>query len=161
MKELAIQGLCLVAGAELLAVLLRITPYALWIGGAALVVLLLALRRLVGSGNQADQGESDSADLGESLRHWLTGTETLIHWSESTRRDWDRHLRPILARRFEMTTGQRRAKNADEFEATGKMMFGADLWCWVDPTDVAQTGGREPGPGRATLEEILARLEQG
>jgi hypothetical protein len=30
----------------------------------------------------------------------------------------------------------------------------------VNPDNVAQTGGHEPGPGRATLEEILERLEQ-
>jgi hypothetical protein len=40
------------------------------------------------------------------------------------------------------------------------MLFGAELWAWVDPNNVARTGGREPGPGRATLEEILDRLEK-
>jgi hypothetical protein len=34
------------------------------------------------------------------------------------------------------------------------------MWGWVDQENIARTGGREPGPGRAALEEILQRLEQ-
>jgi hypothetical protein len=30
----------------------------------------------------------------------------------------------------------------------------------VNPNNVAATGSREPGPGRATLAEILDRLEE-
>ena len=97
--------------------------------------------------------------LEESLRSWLSRTETLIHRSESTRADWDRHLRPMLARRFAITTGQHQAKDPAAFDATGQMLFGPQLWAWVDPNNVAQTGAREPGPGRATLAEILERLE--
>jgi hypothetical protein len=40
------------------------------------------------------------------------------------------------------------------------MLFGAELWGWVNPDNVADTGGREAGPGRAALQEILQRLEQ-
>ncbi len=40
------------------------------------------------------------------------------------------------------------------------MLFGEDLWEWVNPNNVARTGDRQPGPGRATLEAILQRLEQ-
>jgi hypothetical protein len=40
------------------------------------------------------------------------------------------------------------------------MLFGPQLWAWVNPNNVAQTGAREPAPGRATLAEILERLEQ-
>ena len=95
----------------------------------------------------------------ETLRSWLTRTETLIRRSESTRTDWDRHLRPMLARRFAITTGQSQAKDPAAFDATGQMLFGPQLWAWVNPNNVAQTGAREPGPGRATLAEILERLE--
>jgi hypothetical protein len=66
----------------------------------------------------------------------------------------------MLARRFAITTGQKQSKDPVAFHATGRMLFGAELWAWVDPNNVAQTGGREPGPGRATLERILERLEQ-
>jgi hypothetical protein len=30
----------------------------------------------------------------------------------------------------------------------------------VDPSDISRTGSREPGPGSATLEEILRRMER-
>jgi hypothetical protein len=94
------------------------------------------------------------------LRRWLSSTQTTICWSDSTRADWDRHLRPMLARRFAIATGQRQAKDPATFSATGQMLFGAELWKWVDPNNVTRTGSREPGPGRGALEEILQKLEQ-
>lgn len=87
-------------------------------------------------------------------------TETTIRWSESTRADWDRHLRPMLARRFEIATGHRQAKDPVAFAATGRMLFGDELWEWVNLNNVTHTGDRQPGPGRAALEEILQKLEQ-
>ncbi|PRC61304.1 hypothetical protein C6A85_10220, partial [Mycobacterium sp. ITM-2017-0098] len=65
-----------------------------------------------------------------SLRRWLSRTETLIAWSESSRSDWDRRLRPMLARQFELAAGQRKAKDARAFESTGRMLFGDELWQW-------------------------------
>jgi hypothetical protein len=65
----------------------------------------------------------------------------------------------MLARRFALTTGQNQAKDPAAFDATGQMLFGPQLWAWVDPNNVVQTGAHEPGPGRATLAEILERLE--
>ena len=99
-------------------------------------------------------------DLGDSSRRWLATTETTIRWSESTRVDWDRHLRPMLARRYEIATGQRLAKDPAAFQATGQMLFGAELWEWVNPNDIRRAAEHQPGPGRATFEEILRRLEQ-
>ena len=98
--------------------------------------------------------------LEESLRGWLSRTETLIQRSESTRADWDRHLRPMLARQFEIATGQKQAKDPAAFDATGRMLFGEELWAWVDPNNVSRTGAREPGPGRAALRRSCERLEQ-
>ena len=40
------------------------------------------------------------------------------------------------------------------------MLFGDELWQWVDPENVSRTGGHEPGPGRDALDEILQRLER-
>jgi hypothetical protein len=59
-----------------------------------------------------------------------------------------------------MATGQRQAKDHVAFHATGGMLFGAELWAWVDPQNVSRTGGSEPGPGRDALDQILQRLEQ-
>jgi hypothetical protein len=66
----------------------------------------------------------------------------------------------MLARRFAITTGQSQAKDPAAFDATGRMLFGPQLWAWVNPNNVAQSDGGEAGPGRATLAEILERLEQ-
>jgi hypothetical protein len=90
----------------------------------------------------------------------MSQTETLICRAESTRTDWDRHLRPRLAREFASATGQRQAKDPAAFIATGQMLFGPELWQWVDPDNVARKGGDAPGPGRGVLDEILERLER-
>jgi hypothetical protein len=90
----------------------------------------------------------------------MSRTETLISWSESTRSDWDRHLRPMLARQFGIATGQKQNKNPVAFRATGRMLFGDELWAWVDPDNVARTDKQGPGPGRSALDEILRKLEQ-
>ena len=66
----------------------------------------------------------------------------------------------MLARQFEMATGQKRIKDREAYHATGQMLFGADLWVWVDPENVARRGADEPGPGREALDQILQRLER-
>jgi hypothetical protein len=95
-----------------------------------------------------------------ALDRWLSRTEILVNRAGSTRREWDRHLRPMLARQFEMATGQHQARDRAAFAATGRMLFGPQLWVWVDPDGIAPAAGDEPGPGRAVLDEILARLER-
>jgi hypothetical protein len=145
MKRLIALGISVVLSAELAALSLHDRRFVLWAAGAAALFALVNAR---------------ANALEESLRSWLSRTQTLIHRSESTRVDWDRHLRPMLARRFAIATGQKQAKDRAAFDATGRTLFGAELWAWVDPNNVAHSGTREPGPGRATLQEILERLEQ-
>lgn len=159
MKRLVILGVCLVVTAELLELMLDARPILLAVSGVAVALLLLAFRRVLGreAAGMPDPADSDAEN---SLRHWVSRTETMIHWSESTRTDWDRHWRPVLARRFENATGQSRRTDPAAFDATGEMLFGEPLWRWVDPSNVADSGGRERGPGRAALEDILQRLEQ-
>jgi hypothetical protein len=159
MKRLLALSVCVVVGIELAALSLHDRRFVLWTAGVAAVFALVNVRRFIGHDVESSPAAASNG-LEDSLRSWLSQTETLIHWSESTRSDWDRHLRPMLARRFAISTGQKQAKDPAGFHATGRMLFGADLWAWVDPNNVARTGGREPGPGRATLEEILERLEQ-
>ncbi|HME74896.1 MAG TPA: hypothetical protein VKI00_04350 [Mycobacterium sp.] len=159
MKRLVALGVSVILSAELAALALHDRRLVLWAAGVAVLFALVNVRQVLGRGVESSPAEASNA-LEESLRSWLSRTETLIHRSESTRLDWDRHLRPMLARRFAITTGQNQAKSPTEFDATGRMLFGPQLWAWVDPNNVAQTGAREPGPGRATLAEILERLEQ-
>jgi hypothetical protein len=66
----------------------------------------------------------------------------------------------MLARQFEMATGQKRIKDRAAYQATGQMLFGAELWTWVDPENVLRSGTEQPGPGREALDEILQRLER-
>ncbi|HZC89519.1 MAG TPA: hypothetical protein VE400_02405 [Mycobacterium sp.] len=159
MKKLIVLGVSLVVSAELAALSLHDRRFVLWGAGAAALFALVNVRQVLGRDVEPSPSPAVNA-LEESLRGWLSRTQTLIHWSESNRSDWDRHLRPMLARRFAIATGQKQAKDPAAFDATGRMLFGAELWAWVDPNNVARTGGREPGPGRATLEEILDRLEK-
>jgi hypothetical protein len=157
MKRLVALGVFVILSAELAALSLHDRRFVLWAAGAAALFALVSARQLLGDVEPPPAAAPNA--LEESLRSWLSRTETLIHRSESTRADWDRHLRPMLARRFAITTGLNQAKDPAAFDATGQMLFGPQLWAWVDPNNVAQTGAREPGPGRATLAEILERLE--
>jgi hypothetical protein len=159
-KKLVAAGVLVVALGEVLAFALLDRRWVVAASGALVAVVLLALRWYL---VRIDTDESPD-DLfnapAESLRRWLSRTETLVSRAESTRRDWDRHMRPMLARQFELATGHRQAKDPAAFRATGTVLFGADLWSWVDPQNISRTGGEEPGPGRAALDEILQRLEQ-
>lgn len=159
MKKVAVVGFSLLVGVELMMLLVADRRAVGWVSATAAVIVLLAVRRrLVDRGPIA--GEPDMNDAEESLRDWIVRTETLIQWSESTRGDWDHHLRPTLAREFFMATGQQQAKDPAAMQATGRMVFGDQLWQWVDPDDVRRSSRGEPGPGRATLDEILHRLER-
>jgi hypothetical protein len=159
MKKLLALGISVILSAELAALALHDRRFVLWAAGAAALFALVNVRQVLGHGADSSPASAPNA-LEESLRSWLSRTETLIRRSESTRTDWDRHLRPMLARRFAITTGLNQAKDPVAFDATGRMLFGPQLWAWVNPNDVAPTGAREPGPGRATLAEILELLEQ-
>lgn len=161
MKTLALQGVLVITAAELVMLMTHQPHLLLWAAGIAVAVPLVGIRRLLTTGG-AGQSETPALadEAGESLRRWLSATEARIRWSESTRADWDRRWRPILASRFEVSTGQRRARNSAAFGATGAMLFGDELWPWVDPGNIAPAGDRGAGPGRAVLEEILSRLEQ-
>jgi hypothetical protein len=160
MKKLVAAGVFIVVLVELVAIAVLDRELVLVVVGVMVALVLLALRFYLVREPGLESGGTVGNDPAQSLRRWLSRTETLISRSESTRRDWDRHLRPMLARQFELATGQRRAKDLTAFHATGTMLFGAELWAWVDPQNVSRTGDSEPGPGRQALDEILRRLEQ-
>jgi len=159
MKKLIALGVSVILCAELTALSLHDRRYVLWIAGTAVFFALVNVRQVLGRQVAPPAPETPNA-LEETLRSWLSRTQTMIHRSESTRADWDRHLRPILARRFAIATGQKQAKDPATFDATGRTLFGPELWMWVNPNNVSCSGVSEPGPGRATLQDILERLEQ-
>jgi hypothetical protein len=149
-------GLFLVAGAEVLALVLGARQWVLPIAGLAVAVFLLATRLSIDAAQHHPAAEGTGDDPAEALRRWKSRTESTIQWADSTRDDWDRHLRPRLAREFVLATRQR---DPVALQATGRIVFGDDLWDWVDPNNVTRGRGREPGPGYAALEEILRRME--
>lgn len=159
MKRVIALGVFLVVVIDLLVLIVHAHRFVPVASGSAVALVLLSLRRLLGHGDEP-AAEPDPDDLGDSLRRWLATTQTTIRWSESTRADWDRHLRPMLARRYEIATGQRLAKDPAAFYSAGRMLFGTELWEWVNPNNVTRSADREPGPGRGALEEILQRLER-
>jgi hypothetical protein len=160
LKKLVAAGLCLVIGVQVLAMLMPDRRHVLVVVGVAVAVTLLALRWFLVRGPVDDADSAGANDAEQSLRRWMSRTETLISWSESSRSDWDRHLRPMLARQFGIATGQKQNKHPEGFRATGRMLFGDELWAWVDPDNVARTDKQKPGPGRSALDEILRKLEQ-
>ncbi|MFB7721113.1 MULTISPECIES: hypothetical protein [unclassified Nocardia] len=95
----------------------------------------------------------------EMLNRWQARAQMLADRSEGSRADWDRHLRPLLAKEFELTSGHRMAKNRRATETAGQLQFGPELWRWVDPANSALRDQTNPAPGRPALDEILRRLQ--
>jgi hypothetical protein len=159
-KAYVVLAVGLIALAELTVVLTPQRETVLVAAGLMAAIGVLGVRWMLTREQREATDASQARDPAESLRRWLTRTETLVARAETTRADWDKHLRPMLARQFELATGQRKSKDARAFEATADMVFGADLWQWVDPDNVSRTGIDEPGPGRGVLDELLQRLER-
>lgn len=153
----------MVAGGFLLVLLTEATVFiidrrwSLAASAAAVVVFAMVLRdSFVGAGSR-HAGEPATDDALESLQRWRSKTEATIRWADSSRASWDRYLRPRLAREFIQAT---RITDPAALAATGAMVFGEELWPWVDPQQTSWAGREQPGPGRDALEEILWRLEQ-
>jgi hypothetical protein len=157
MTRLVGLGLVFVVAIEVFAVVGHLRSLTLVLSGVVVAVILYGLRRSLSADEQPAR-DSDDHSPEEVLRRWLARTEMLIRWADRSRGDWDRHLRPLLAREFQAMTSQQRAKNRAAADATGRMMFGDDLWQWVDPFAVSYADRNQPAPGRAALDAILQRL---
>ena len=105
MKKLVAAGISIVMLVEVMAIAVLDREIVLVVVGAMVAVVLLGLRLYLVR-EPADDSDTVGNDAAESLRRWLSRTETLVSRAESTRRDWDRHLRPMLARQFELPGGQ-------------------------------------------------------
>jgi hypothetical protein len=125
----------------------------------ALGWLVWSLRERSGSGAE-DSIEDMENGPAEMLQRWHARAEMLADRADGTRADWDRHLRPLLAKEFELSSGQRVAKNRRAVEAAGIHQFGPELWRWVDPANSALRDQTSRAPGRAALDEILSRLQR-
>jgi hypothetical protein len=159
-KKLGSAAIVMLIGAQLLALSHPDRRVALWVGVAAAAAVLLTVRWFLVRDARSVVDETRARDPAESLRRWRSKTEILIARADTNRSDWDKYLRPMLARQFELATGQRKSKDANVFRATALAVFGAQLWPWVDPDNVSRSGAAEPGPGRAVLNDVLQRLEK-
>ncbi len=152
-----------VAGGVLLLVLTEVTVFlidrswALPVSAAAVAVFAVVLRDSFHGVRPAGPAQPANDDALAALQAWESRTGAVIGWADSSRAGWDRYLRPRLAREFMVAT---RIRDPAALAASGRMVFGDELWPWVDPQNVTRGGRDQPGPGRAALEEILQRLEQ-
>lgn len=160
MKEVVALSVCLIVAVEVGVLLAPERGAALLAAAGVAALALLTTRWMLAWEDRLGYDESTARDPSESLRRWLVRTETMVARSETTRSDWDKHLRPMLARQFELATGQRKSKDPKAFQVTARMVFGDELWVWVDPDNVSRSGINEPGPGRGVLDEVLKRLER-
>ena len=160
MNKIAIVAFVLIIGAEAVAVTRHDRHLVPMIVGAVTAIALLVVRWFLVRDARVDVDHSRARDPAESLRRWLSKTEILIARADSNRADWDKYLRPMLARQFELATGARRSKDRKLFHATAIATFGEELWPWVDPDNVSRSGAMEPGPGRIVLNDVLQRLER-
>ncbi|MDV6014445.1 hypothetical protein [Haloechinothrix sp. LS1_15] len=90
---------------------------------------------------------------------------TIASAARGTRADWDRHVRPVLAKEFAEITANRHPhapETATEGERhrAGVRLFGATLWPLVDPEQAFTTRLGHQGPGPDALEAIVDRLEE-
>ncbi|WP_067647857.1 hypothetical protein [Nocardia harenae] len=138
---------------------------ALLVAAVPLVLVLWVLARWWLSERQPfSEPDPPPADMengpAEMLERWQARATVLADRADGTRADWDKHLRPMLAKEFELSTGLRIAKNRRATEAAGLLQFGPELWRWVDPADSATRDHTGRAPGRAALDEILRRLQR-
>ncbi|TDO06649.1 hypothetical protein EV580_6754 [Mycobacterium sp. BK086] len=153
-------GVCGVLAAEAVSLVMPDRHAMSWFSGAALAIALIAVRWSLGRRPKPVQADGGADETGSTISRWVERTQSQIAWSDSTRADWDRRLRPTLARQFEIATRQPRIRNPVAFATTGRILFGDELWQWVDPENISRTGGREQGPGRKVFIDIIERLER-
>lgn len=153
-------ALLVIAGIEVL--LLR--RYPGWLALGVTLPVALALGWLVWSlRHRPAILEPLPDDIGngpaQMLSDWRARAEMRVSRADGTRADWDRYLRPLLAKEFELSTGIRISRNRRALVTAGELQFGADLWRWVDPANSALRDQTGRAPGREVLEEILERLQ--
>ncbi|CAM3620571.1 hypothetical protein [Smaragdicoccus niigatensis] len=133
--------------AEIVAIGAALWPLVLFGGGLAALGAIIAL--VVDTMREPEVvARRRTFDNNEGLEHWLAKTQVLVAWADGTAADWDRHIRPIIGREFQLAVGGRPDRKRGEF------VFGPS-WMWVDPLG----HGTGQAPGREGLDKILQRLE--
>ncbi|WP_063042319.1 hypothetical protein [Nocardia pseudovaccinii] len=145
-----------VAGVELAAVAVdrRLLAVVSGIALATIVVAFAALSMRASGDVVTPPVESPGM---ESVTRWRARTSVLLQYADGSRGEWDRQVRPLLAREFLLAIGSPEP-GGNALSEAGRDFFGPELWRWVDPSAAMVTADSVPGPGRATLGEILERM---
>jgi hypothetical protein len=159
-RAFVVFGACGVVVTEVVSFMLVDREAVLQYSGVAVALAFMAVRWHLARGVKSEPVDSPDEDTRTPLSRWLDRTASQVSWSDSSRADWDRRVRPMLARQFELAIRQPKFRNPKSFDAAGRVHFGDELWAWVDPENISRTGTREQGPGRAVLNDIIERLER-
>lgn len=124
------------------------------------VALLVAVRIGLAIGHRSAASTVDDPDPLPINDSSVDRAKAMAGWADGSRVDWDRHVRPALAREFTETLRARRDPGPLNESTAGERMFGPELWPWVDPSRPFTAEPDRPGPGRAGLVRILDRLER-
>ncbi|WP_327148689.1 hypothetical protein [Nocardia sp. NBC_01329] len=158
---IVVAAIVAVAGLEV-AACLRAREFVLIAAGIPVAIALCCFVWVLLRPEKREKELADDMENGpaEMLRHWHARAVMLVDRADGSRADWDRHLRPLLAKEFQLSAGPRVSKNRRALESAGVHLFGAELWRWVDPADSELRDQNTPAPGRAALDEILSRLQR-
>lgn len=123
----------------------------------ALAVLLLYREKVWTAGRFEGEVTPETAALDRRLAR----IEELAKLADGSRCDWDRYLRPMLAREFTLYLGSKGLDDRVDVQELGAVYFGPDVWQWVNPAavNVPRSVHPEPGPGREMLHRIIDLLE--
>lgn len=160
---IVVGAVLLIAAIELIGLGGRRELLPILVGIPVLGALALLLRSVVERARTLKNADIEDHEIengpAEMLNRWHARAQMLATRADGTRADWDRYLRPLLAKEFELSSGHRIAKNRKATEIAGRHRFGPELWRWVDPANSALRDQSTRAPGRAALDEILRRLQ--
>ena len=160
---IVVGAVLLIAAIELIGLSNQRELLPILAGIPVLGALALLLRSVVERARKLERDDIADHDFengpAEMLTRWQARAQMLATRADGTRADWDRYLRPLLAKEFELSSGHRITKNRKATEVAGRLQFGPELWRWVDPANSSPRDQSTRAPGRAALDEILRRLQ--
>ncbi|NKY84045.1 hypothetical protein [Nocardia veterana] len=106
----------------------------------------------------AARDDAAAADERDRLLRKRSRASVLLDHADGTAGEWDRHVRPVLAREFLLALGSTHRDDPEAASRVGRDFFGERSWRWVDPAGAEPGTAQRPGPGRATFVTIVERL---
>ncbi|MEU7137865.1 hypothetical protein ABZ942_00295 [Nocardia sp. NPDC046473] len=129
--------------------------------GVVIAVLVLAVAGISTGIDRLPRIESrPESAWGAAISRRQVRAALLLEHVDGSRGEWDRYIRPLLAREFQLSVGYRVGVGSTALREMGRALFGPDLWHWVDPAAAAVSAQGEPGPGRETFVQIIDRMDR-